>query len=49
MHAATEEQFEAFVWDNKFNTGIDEVDDPHHKLVELAHRLGGHQHKTDRC
>ena len=38
MHA--EEKFEAFVWDNKFNTGVDEVDAQHHKLVDLINRLG---------
>lgn len=40
MNTATEEKFEAFSWDNKFNTGIDVVDGQHHKLVELINRLG---------
>lgn len=40
MHATTEEKFEAFVWDKKFNTGVDEVDAQHHKLVDLINRLG---------
>ncbi|MBI5891041.1 MAG: bacteriohemerythrin [Nitrosomonadales bacterium] len=40
MHAATEEKIEAFIWDNKFNTGVDVVDEQHRKLVDLINRLG---------
>jgi two-component system NtrC family sensor kinase len=40
MNTATEEKIEAFIWDNKFNTGVDVVDEQHRKLVELVNRLG---------
>jgi hemerythrin-like metal-binding protein len=40
MIAATEEKIEAFIWDNKFNTGVDVVDEQHRKLVDLINRLG---------
>lgn len=40
MQTATEEKIEAFIWDNKFNTGVDVVDEQHHKLVDLINRLG---------
>ena len=49
MNTVTEEKFEAFTWDNKFNTGIDVVDTQHHKLVDLINRLGAisaHQAST---
>jgi two-component system, NtrC family, sensor kinase len=40
MNTATEEKIEAFIWDNKFNTGVDVVDEQHRKLVDLINRLG---------
>ncbi|MFZ2161749.1 MAG: bacteriohemerythrin [Sideroxyarcus sp.] len=40
METATEEKIEAFIWDNKFNTGVDIVDEQHRKLVDLINRLG---------
>jgi two-component system, NtrC family, sensor kinase len=40
MLMATEEKIEAFIWDNKFNTGVDIVDEQHRKLVDLINRLG---------
>ncbi|MDO8991298.1 MAG: bacteriohemerythrin [Sideroxyarcus sp.] len=40
MEMATEEKIEAFIWDNKFNTGVDVVDEQHRKLVDLINRLG---------
>jgi hemerythrin-like metal-binding protein len=40
METATEEKIEAFIWDNKFNTGVDVVDEQHRKLVDLINRLG---------
>ena len=40
MNTATEERIEAFIWDDKFNTGVDVVDTQHHKLVDLINRLG---------
>ncbi|MBU1426654.1 MAG: bacteriohemerythrin [Gammaproteobacteria bacterium] len=40
MQTATEEKIEAFVWDAKYNTGVDVVDQQHQKLVELVNGLG---------
>jgi two-component system, NtrC family, sensor kinase len=40
MEMATEEKIEAFIWDNKFNTGVEVVDEQHRKLVDLINRLG---------
>ncbi len=40
MLTATEEKIEAFVWDDRFNTGVDVVDEQHRKLVELVNSLG---------
>jgi hemerythrin-like metal-binding protein len=40
MHLTTEEKFEAFSWDNKYNTGVDIVDEQHHRLVDLINQLG---------
>lgn len=40
MNTATEEKIEAFIWDNKFNTGVDVVDEQHRKLVDMINRLG---------
>ena len=40
MQVMTEDKFEAFSWDNKYNTGVDIVDDQHHKLVDLINQLG---------
>jgi two-component system NtrC family sensor kinase len=40
MNTVTEEKIEAFIWDNKFNTGVDVVDEQHRKLVDLINRLG---------
>ena len=40
MNTTTEEKIEAFIWDNKFNTGVAVVDTQHHKLVDLINRLG---------
>ncbi len=40
MDMTTEDRFEAFSWDSKFNTGIDEVDVQHRRLVDLINRLG---------
>jgi len=31
---------EAFVWDQRFVTGIDVVDEQHHRLVDITNRLG---------
>jgi hemerythrin-like metal-binding protein len=31
---------EAFVWDRRFITGIDVVDEQHHRLVDITNRLG---------
>lgn len=31
---------EAFVWDQRFVTGIDIVDEQHHRLVDITNRLG---------
>jgi len=45
----SEERFEAFSWDNKFNTGVEVVDTQHHKLVDLINQLGAisaHQAST---
>ncbi|HAF43517.1 MAG TPA: histidine kinase, partial [Gallionellaceae bacterium] len=36
----SEERFEAFSWDNKFNTGVAVVDEQHHRLVDLINQLG---------
>ncbi len=49
MNTVTEEKFETFIWDNKFNTDVDVVDTQHHKLVDLINRLGAisaHQTST---
>jgi hemerythrin-like metal-binding protein len=35
-----EEKFEAFTWDNKFNTDVAVVDTQHRTLVDLINRLG---------
>lgn len=40
MPATTDEKFEAFIWDAKFNTGVGVVDEQHHKLVDIINRLG---------
>ena len=40
METSPEEKFAAFSWNDKFNTGIAEVDAEHRKLVELINRLG---------
>ena len=40
MDAATIERFEAFTWDNRFNTGVAVVDEQHHRLVDLINQLG---------
>jgi hemerythrin-like metal-binding protein len=40
MHLTSEEKFEAFSWDNKYNTDVDIVDEQHHKLVNLINQLG---------
>ena len=40
MNTVTEERIKAFIWDNKFNTGVDVVDEQHRKLVDLINRLG---------
>jgi hemerythrin-like metal-binding protein len=40
MLTTPDEKFEAFIWDTKFNTGVDVVDEQHHKLVDLINRLG---------
>ena len=40
MHLSTEEKFKAFSWDNKYNTGLDVVDEQHKKLVDLINQLG---------
>ena len=40
MNTVAEDKFEAFSWDNKFNTGVGVVDEQHHKLVDLINRLG---------
>ena len=50
MSAEIEERFEAFTWDNKFNTDVDVVDTQHHKLVDLINQLGAisaHQTSID--
>ncbi len=31
---------DAFVWDDRFTTGIDSVDQQHHRLVEVVNKLG---------
>jgi hemerythrin-like metal-binding protein len=36
----SDERFEAFSWDNKFNTGVAVVDEQHHRLVDLINQLG---------
>jgi hemerythrin-like metal-binding protein len=36
----TEERFEAFSWDKRFNTGVAVVDEQHHRLVDLINKLG---------
>jgi hemerythrin-like metal-binding protein len=36
----SEDRFEAFAWDNKFNTGVAVVDEQHHRLVDLINKLG---------
>ncbi|MBI5007256.1 MAG: bacteriohemerythrin [Nitrosomonadales bacterium] len=41
MNSVTAEQFKAFTWDSKFNTGVEVVDTQHQKLVDLINRLGG--------
>jgi hemerythrin-like metal-binding protein len=49
MNTTAEEKFEAFIWDDKFNTHIEVVDTQHHKLVDLINRLGAinvHQTST---
>ena len=40
MDTQTDEIFEAFIWDNRFNTDVDMVDTQHHKLVDLINQLG---------
>jgi two-component system, NtrC family, sensor kinase len=40
MNSANEEVIEAFIWDSKFDTGVDVVDGQHRKLVEIINRLG---------
>ncbi len=40
MDTQTDEIFEAFAWDNRFNTDVDMVDTQHHKLVDLINQLG---------
>ncbi|ADE11539.1 histidine kinase [Sideroxydans lithotrophicus ES-1] len=50
MLAAAAEKFETFVWDDKFNTGVETVDEQHHKLVDLINQLGAistHQSGTN--
>jgi hemerythrin-like metal-binding protein len=41
MNTITEDRFQAFSWDNKFNTDVAVVDEQHHKLVDLINKLGG--------
>jgi len=36
----SDDKFEAFSWDKKYNTGVDKVDEQHHKLVDLINQLG---------
>lgn len=36
----SEERFEAFTWDNRFNTGVVVVDEQHHRLVDMINKLG---------
>lgn len=36
----TEEKFEAFIWDKKFDTGVNVVDVQHQMLVDIINRLG---------
>lgn len=40
MDTQTDEIFEAFTWDNRFNTDVDMVDTQHQKLVDLINQLG---------
>ncbi len=40
MNTVTEEKIEAFVWDNRFNTGVQIVDEQHHILVDMLNKLG---------
>ncbi len=40
MDSAIEEKIEAFIWDDKFDTGVDIVDEQHRKLVDLINQLG---------
>ncbi len=34
-----EQQFEIFPWNNNLETGIDEIDEQHKKLIELLNNL----------
>jgi hemerythrin-like metal-binding protein len=36
----SDEKFAAFIWDAKFNTGVDVVDEQHRKLVDIINHLG---------
>lgn len=50
MDALTQNGFQTFAWNEKYNTGIDVVDAQHHKLVDLINRLGAisaHQMNVD--
>jgi two-component system NtrC family sensor kinase len=49
MDMVTDETFEAFTWDDRFNTDVDMVDTQHRKLVDLINQLGAisaHQRST---
>ena len=50
MNTLSEDKFETFIWDDKFNTHIDVIDSQHRKLVDMINRLGAisaHQTSTE--
>lgn len=33
---------EIFPWNDKFSIGIEQLDEQHHRLIDLLNRLAGH-------
>ena len=50
MNTTSEDKFETFIWNDKFNTHIDVIDSQHRKLVDIINCLGAisaHQTSTE--
>src|SRR5690554_5583061 len=45
--AARQPDFELFPWNNQFETGIEQIDEQHRKLVAILNRLAWHLSAED--